>query len=228
MRDGWRPTLIFSDHRLFVDLIKPVLAEEGLAVVGQADFVQPGLAFLKSHRVEVVLLDQVMPPAKEDLIYARSGLATSYDVSLQAVVHIRQHYPQIKLILVTEDHDPYRCARFVRAGVHGIVCKPYSLKELRGVVRRVLKGVGLAVPAPLQQPLLAQLAQTTPVLTDQDVQVLRLVQLGLTNKAIAKKIGLRTNTIRNRVARLCKKLGVNTRLAAVARASEYGWLDVLY
>ncbi|MEK7783859.1 MAG: helix-turn-helix transcriptional regulator, partial [Chloroflexota bacterium] len=67
-----------------------------------------------------------------------------------------------------------------------------------------------------------------PVLSQKDVQVLRFIQLGLTNKAIAQKVGVGLHTVRNRFVRICKKLGANGRIEAITKATEYGFLDYYY
>lgn len=225
------PAIIISDHHLFADLITPVLGRMGVLVVHHSGFVKPGLAFLESHSVELVFIDQVMPTAErldEDDFYDRTGIATNYEIVLEAIAHIRKHYPVVKVIAVTEDREPARCARLIKAGAHGIVCKPCSLAECKSVIRRALYGISPAVPDALYQPLLDQLARPIPVLSQKDVQVLRFIQLGLTNKAIAQKVGVGLHTVRNRFVRICKKLGANGRIEAVTKATEYGFLDYYY
>lgn len=223
--------VIVTDHYLFADLVMPVLRRMGIVTVRHFDFVKPALTFLKSGHLELVVIDQVMPAASqsgEDATYDRTGIAISYEVVLRAITYIRKHHPSIKTVAVTEDHEPVRCARLVKAGVHGIVCKPYGLHEFRSVVRQVLNGVDSVVSQPLQPLLLAQLVHPMPALGQRELQILRLVQQGMANKTIAIKLDIKPNAVRNGFARICKKLQVRGRIEAIAKATEYGFLEYYY
>lgn len=220
--------ILISDQQLFIDLIRPVLNLNGIEVVAHFAYVKPGLKFLESTLIDLILIDQIMPATDgpgEDRVHDLARDAISYQVTLDAVVHIRRSYPSIKVIAVTEDREPVRCAQLLRAGVHGLVCKVYGLGEFVQVLKEVLDGTFPALPEPMQQPLLMQLTQTMPVLTKQEHRVLRLTQKGLTNQQIARKTGLRPTTVRNYLTRTYKKLGANARLDAVIKAMEYGLLD---
>ena len=223
--------IIISDQHLFVDLIAPILQQQGIWVIAQFDYVEPGLQFLKSHPVDVVFIDQIMPAVgglEEDEHPDHTGGANSYKITLDAIVHIRQEHPGARIIAVAEDRDPFRCAQLLRAGAHGLVCKLYGLEECRLVMNRVLGGASLAVPEAMYLSLLEQLAHPASRLTKQEHKILRLVQRGLSNREIAKEVGTAPNTVRNYLVHIYKKLGVRTRIDAVTKAFEYGLLDFRY
>jgi len=93
------------------------------------------------------------------------------------------------------------------------------------VLQAVLGGSSLALPEPMRQPLLVELARSALALTKQEHRILRMVQKGMPNQEIAAKTGIKPTTVRNHLARIYQKLNVSTRLEAVARAVELGLLD---
>jgi two-component system nitrate/nitrite response regulator NarL len=222
--------LIISDHQLFVDLIGPVLSGLSLRVVGRFGFVKPALEFLALRAARLVLLDYMMPVASgpgEDALYDKTGVAISSLVSRTAITVIRQAWPMTRVVVVMEERDPARCWRVIELGAHGVVCKPYGLSEFRYVIRRVLRGDAPVVPRSLA-PQLPGKSLAWPQLTPRAVQILSLIQQGQSNRRIARQLGLSETTIRNRFADICIKLGVHTRIEAIARATDLGILDFYY
>lgn len=220
--------LIADDHSLVREGMQAMLAREpGLEVVGEAENGRQALEMCRELRPDLVLMDVRMPKL--------DGMA--------ATQAIKEEYPSISVLIVTTHESPEYLMDAIRAGAAGYVLKDSTKQELLDAVRRVLDG-----ESPLNQELAMQLLQRLtdedrrqterPVesgkkrreerlaepLTDREVEVLRLLVLGKTNREVAQSLRLSLSTIKSHVQRLITKLGVSDRTQAAVRAVELGLL----
>jgi len=220
--------LIADDHSLVREGMRAMLAREpGLEVVGEAENGRQALEMCRELRPDLVLMDVRMPKL--------DGMA--------ATQAIKEEYPSISVLIVTTHESPEYLMDAIRAGAAGYVLKDSTKQELLDAVRRVLDG-----ESPLNQELAMQLLQRLtdedrrqterPVesgkkrreerlaepLTDREVEVLRLLVLGKTNREVAQSLRLSLSTIKSHVQRLITKLGVSDRTQAAVRAVELGLL----
>ncbi len=220
--------LIADDHSLVREGMRAMLAREpGLEVVGEAENGLQALEMCRELRPDLVLMDVRMPKL--------DGMA--------ATQTIKEEYPSISVLIVTTHQSPEYLMDAIRAGAAGYVLKDSTKQELLDAVRRVLDG-----ESPLNQELAMQLLQRLtdedrrhterPVesgkkrreerlaepLTDREVEVLRLLVLGKTNREVAQSLRLSLSTIKSHVQRLITKLGVSDRTQAAVRAVELGLL----
>ena len=220
--------LIADDHSLVREGMRAMLARDpGLEVVGEAENGRQALEMCRELRPDLVLMDVRMPKL--------DGMA--------ATQAIKEEYPSISVLIVTTHESPEYLMDAIRAGAAGYVLKDSTKQELLDAVRRVLDG-----ESPLNQELAMQLLQRLtdedrrqterPVesgkkrreerlaepLTDREVEVLRLLVLGKTNREVAQSLRLSLSTIKSHVQRLITKLGVSDRTQAAVRAVELGLL----
>jgi DNA-binding NarL/FixJ family response regulator len=169
---------------------------------------------VRTQRPDVVLMDIRMPNL--DGIEATRRLAAAAPA------------PRV-LILTTFDLDQY-VYEALRAGASGFLLKDASAEELLQAVRVVAAGEALLSPS-ITRRLIADYARRPPPnerpaaldeLTPRELEVLRLIARGLSNRDIARKLVLGDATIKTHVARIFAKLDLHDRTQAVVLAYETG------
>lgn len=186
--------LIIDDHPIVREGIKQLLesapAEQGLKVCGEAGHWQEVLALLRQQRVDLVLLDILMP--------GKNGLEI-----LKMIRHEKPRLPVIMLSMMDEDQYALRA---LKAGASGYLTKDLAPGLLLSAIDLVLKGsiyVSQAVADRLAGAL-SRPAEQPPheLLSDREYEVLRLIGAGQSIAQIAEKTCLSAKTIstyRNRI-----------------------------
>jgi DNA-binding NarL/FixJ family response regulator len=209
---------VVDDQTLVRQGIRSLLAlSDEIDVVADATDGDEALAVLEAHDVDVLLLDLRMP--------RRDGIAT-----LDALQARGKHVPVI--VLTTFDDDEL-ALNALRAGARGYLLKDVTLDQLVGAIRRVAAGGTLLQPALTDRLLRAVSGRGTDVtgiprpdrLTDRELDTLRLVAAGYSNREIASALHLAPGTVKNHVSNVLLKLGVRDRTRAVLRALDLGLLD---
>jgi DNA-binding NarL/FixJ family response regulator len=195
---------LIDDHEVVREGLRRMLAQcRDMTVVGDAESGESALILLPEIEVDVVVLDLSLPGAQ--------GL----DV-LRELVALADP-PRVLVLTVHDDPDLVRAC--LRSGAQGYVLKHTSRSELATAIRSVAGGdcfLGADVKdlvigsesAPAQQP----------VLSDRELEVLRLMATGLTNVEIGKRLYLSSDTVKSHLGNIYRKLGVDGRPAAVAAA----------
>jgi DNA-binding NarL/FixJ family response regulator len=207
--------LIADDQALVRTGFRVILnAEPDLEVVGEAADGRETIEAVRTQRPDVILMDIRMPNL--DGIEATRRLAAA------------AHAPRV-LILTTFDLDQY-VYEALRAGASGFLLKDASAEELLQAVRVVAAGEALLSPS-ITRRLIADYARRPPPnerpaaldeLTPRELEVLRLIARGLSNRDIARKLVLGDATIKTHVARIFAKLDLHDRTQAVVLAYETG------
>jgi DNA-binding NarL/FixJ family response regulator len=189
--------------------------EEDLEVVGEATDGQEALQMCRALKPDLVLMDVRMP--KSD--------------GLQATRAIKEEMPGVSVVMVTMHENPDYLLEAVRAGAAGYILKDAEGERLVGAVRRTLNGEspldeGLAMrllrSLAREQEQSSRAAPEAPALTAQELEVLRLLALGQTNREIARNILSSVSTVKAHVRRTISKLGVSDRTQAAVRAIQLG------
>jgi DNA-binding NarL/FixJ family response regulator len=213
--------LICDDHALFRRGLRMVLeGEPGVEVVGEADDGADAAVQAGDTAPDVVLMDVRMP--------GMSGI--------DATRKIAEVVPTAKIIMLTvsdEEEDLYEA---IKAGAAGYLLKEISIEEVGHAVRAVWAGQSLISPSMAGKLLtefttLARQADTrttvpTPTLTDRELEVLRLVAEGISNRAVATKLFISENTVKNHVRNILEKLHLHSRMEAVMFAVREKLLDI--
>jgi DNA-binding NarL/FixJ family response regulator len=209
---------IVDDQTLVRQGIRSLLAlSDEIEVVAEAADGDEALTTLDAVDVDVLLLDLRMP--------RRDGIAT-----LEALRARGSTVPV--LVLTTFDDDDLALAA-VRAGARGYLLKDVTLDQLVGAIHTVAAGGTLLQPALTDRLLRAVSERTSDVtgisgpvpLTDRELETLRLLAAGYSNREIASALHLATGTVKNHVSNVLLKLGVRDRTRAVLRALDLGLLD---
>jgi DNA-binding NarL/FixJ family response regulator len=141
---------------------------------------------------------------------------------ISAVQRIRARYPDLKILIVSAYDDDVYVHGLLSAGAHGYHLKNQPLSDLRLAVERVLAGERW-VSSPLVEKLLRpyETARSVVTLTARQREILRYLQEGLDNSAIAHRTGLSVKTVENHLTHLYRQLNVQSRLEAVNYVSQH-------
>src|SRR5918997_915507 len=214
--------LIADDHELLRTGISAMLTSDpDLEVVGEAEDGERAVELCRRLRPDLVLMDLSMP--------GMGGIA--------ATGVIKAEFPRVGVLVLTAHADQRRLLEAIRAGAAGYVLKGIGPSDLVGVVRRTLEG-----ESPVDQELIMRLVRrlaeeagprTDPTpehsaeplpepFTPRELEVLRLLPAGKTNREIARELHLSLSTVKKHLELLIFKLGVSDRTQAAVRAIELG------
>jgi two-component system NarL family response regulator len=213
--------MICDDHALFRrGLIMVLEAEDDIAVVAEAEDGEDAVSKAAEHVPDVVLMDVRMPGVD----------------GIEATRRIAEKVPTAKILMLTvsdEEEDLYEA---IKAGATGYLLKEVSIEEVAPAARAVVAGQSLISPSMASKLLgefsnLAKRAEErssvpTPRLTDRELEVLRLVAQGKSNREIAGDLYISENTVKNHVRNILEKLHLHTRMEAVMYAVREKLLDI--
>lgn len=200
--------LIVDNHAMISDAFQLLLGEqEGIEVVGTAATSSAALSAVATLRPDVILLDHCLPDV--------DGVVTATIITTTS--------PGISVILMIDAYDEATVAAALAAGCAGVVDKDRSWIELVAAIRAVHEGETAFSQADLRRilPRLRSTRSSRVVdLTDREREVLECITEGLSNRAIAERLEIAPNTIRNHVQRILYKLNVHSKLQAVIVANH--------
>ena len=207
--------LVADDHTLFRKGLRSLLENlTGMEVVGEAATGSEVVTLAEELVPDLVLMDIKMP-----------GLS-----GIEATKLILQENPHTGIILVTMYDDAESVFSGMRAGARGYVLKGADPQDLKHAIEAAYRGEVLLSPAIAAKLLhrfnrMGEPRQTGipyEELTPRELEVLRLVAEGLSNKEIASKLVLSEKTVKNRISNIFAKLRVNDRTQAVLHALRAG------
>ncbi len=208
--------LLADDQRLFREALALLLSvQDDVQVVGEAADGAQAVELAGRAAPDVVLMDLRMP--------VLDGPA--------ATRRIRANHPQVRVIALTTFDDDADVFAAIRAGAIGYLLKDASSEQLMEAVRAAVRGEsvlepGVAaklvsrvaqLPAPVADPLVAPLS-------GRELDVVRLLAGGRSNREIAAALFLAEGTVKNHVTSALAKLGARDRTQAALRARELGLL----
>jgi DNA-binding NarL/FixJ family response regulator len=201
--------LVVDDHPVVRDGIRGMLAgASGIEVVGEAGGGAEAVSLAESLSPDVVLMDLRMPGV--------DGVAAIREI-------VERRLRARVLVLTTYDTDR-EVLSAIEAGATGYLLKDAPRDELVRAVEATARGQAF-LSASVGALLMERVRSPEPeALTDRELEVLRLVASGATNKDIAERMFLSEATVKTHLLHVYAKLGVNDRAAAVAAAYERGLL----
>ena len=210
--------LVVDDQELFRRGLTMLLAaEDGIEVVGEAGDGVEGTSLAESAAPDVVLLDVRMPK--------RSGI--------EACLAIKEAVPSAKIIMLTVSDEEADLYEAVKSGASGYLLKDSSIEEVAQAVRVVADGQSLISPS-MAIKLIDEFKQMSKPekasgpglrLTERELDVLRLVAQGHSNKEIAARLYISENTVKNHVRNMLEKLQLHSRMEAVMYAVRENLLE---
>jgi two-component system, NarL family, response regulator DevR len=208
--------MIVDDHQIVREGLKAILQDDpDFEVVAESGSVE-GLAQLaRRTHPDIVLLDARMP-----------GVGGA-----DACRQLTAANPDLAVLIVSSYSDDQLVEECIRAGARGYVIKDIERLSLKDSVRAVYGGGGAVSPAIAAKVLnrlrtKEELASTEPSspLSHTQLEILRLIAAGFSNREIASRVHLSENTIKSHVQEIFRKLDVGNRVQAALKASKQGWL----
>lgn len=225
--------LIVDDHPLFRQGVRWALAaEEEVTVVGEAASAEDALAWLANvgpnQEPNVMLVDLNLP--------GMSGL--------ELTRNLRRQYPSLGVVMLSMHQNDEQAFNALRAGAAAYRSKDVKPKDLIEILRRVARGEYVINDVVLEEPRVAtrvlsqfrnlpQALSTLPdadfpiftPLSDREIEVLERIASGGSNKEIADSLGISTQTVKNHISSILRKLSLNDRTQAVLLALRRGWIE---
>ena len=209
--------VLVDDQTLVRQGIRSLLELSGdIEIVAEAPDGEEGLVAVRRERPDVVLLDVRMPK--------KGGIDVLRELQADG------NAPPA-ILLTTFDDDEVLLAG-MKAGARGYLLKDVSLEQLTGAIRTVAGGGTVIRPAITERVLRGlehvrrdfdALSPPDP-LTKREVEILRLMAGGYSNREIADALGTAEGTVKNHASSILSKLGVRDRTRAVLKALELGYI----
>ena len=210
-------TLLVDDQRLMREGLRILMElEPDVEIVGEAENGEAALKAYAELKPDVVLMDVRMP-----------GMD-----GVEATWRLRDRWPEARVIILTTFDDDEYVFEGLRAGALGYLLKDVSGSDLAEAVRTVAAGGALIQPS-VARKVVAEFARLAPPardagaglpepLSEREIEILRLLADGLTNRQIAGRLSLAEGTVKNYVTNILGKLGARDRTQAAIRARELG------
>jgi NarL family two-component system response regulator LiaR len=213
MRDTRIRVLVVDDHRIVREGIRSLMEDiEDIQVVGEARNGNEGVELVDSLNPDVVLMDLMMPQMD----------------GLEATRQITEKHPVTHVLVLTSFIADEKVFPAIKAGARGYLLKDTGSKELIDAIRKVHRGEPSLAPE-IAQKVLSEIRQpasgeqpTPEPLTERELQVLKLVAQGWSNKQIASELNISLHTVRTHVNRILSKLHLANRVQATLYALREG------
>lgn len=204
--------LIADDHPVVREGLSAMLSRQpDIEVVGEAENGRECVEKTRKLRPDIVLMDLRMPEMD----------------GVEAMRQIAATNPEVRfIVLTTYDNDEY-IFKGIEAGARAYLLKDSPREELFKAIRAVHRGESLIQPAVAGKVLdrfaeLSRQVQAPEALSDREVEVVKLMAEGTSNKEIAVSLHISESTVKTHIQTIFQKLGVSDRTGAVTQAIRKG------
>ncbi len=213
--------LVVDDEALFRQIVRQAFAaHRWIRVVGEAADAEQALEQARRLQPHVVLMDLGLPGAD----------------GVEATRRLRAAVPSAAIVAVTASEDQESLVAALRAGAKGYVLKTTDYEQLVRSVEAAANGLGFLSPQ-LTLKLLDHLrhastegrsaaSEPAPELNERELQILRLVAQGASNRQIGDQLYLSVNTVRTYLTDILAQLGLQNRVQLAMYAMRHGLVDV--
>ena len=200
--------LSVDDHPLLRKGIAALLnTEPDMKLVAEASNGEEAIEMFRLHRPDVTLMDLQMP-----------GLN-----GIEAIHRILSEFPDARIVVLTTYHGDAQVLSALQAGARGYILKGHVHRELLETIHTVMEGRKRIPP-----DIAAELAEhaTDDALSPREIDVLRLIAVGNSNKEIADRLCIGEATVKSHVANILSKLGASDRSHAVTIGLKRGIIEL--
>ncbi len=214
-----------DDHPVFRGGLRALLElDDTIQVLGEAQDGPQALEMARALKPQVILMDVNLPVMN----------------GLQATRELTGDRSDAAVIILTAYHDDEQMLHAVRAGAYGYFPKEVAPSELLNAIRTVSRGNYVFNDEVLAKPQVANWLlhqfetmqvgaedapeETFRALSAREMEILKLITKGLSNKEIAKALGISRQTVKNHMTSILRKLAVNDRTQAAVYALRRGWI----
>lgn len=200
--------LTVDDHPLLRSGIETLVnAETDMKLVAEASNGQQAIELYRLHRPDVTLMDLQMPEVN----------------GAEAIAEIQSEFREARIIVLTTYRGDAQILRALKAGARAYLLKSQLHRELLETIRAVHAGQKRIPP-----DIAAELAEhaTDDALSSREIDVLRLIAAGNSNKLIADQLSIGEATVKSHVANILSKLSANDRAHAVTIGLKRGMIEL--
>jgi DNA-binding NarL/FixJ family response regulator len=200
--------LTVDDHPLLREGIAVLIkAESDMKLVAEASNGEEAIEQFRLHRPDVTLMDLQMPNLN----------------GTEAISRIRNEFPNAKIIVLSTYSGDVQVLRAIKAGARGYILKGHVGRELLEAIRSVHAGHKRIPPE-----IAAELAEHAgdDALSSREMDVLRLIASGNSNKQIADKLSIGETTVKSHITNILSKLDANDRAHAVTIGLQRGIIEL--
>jgi NarL family two-component system response regulator LiaR len=211
--------LIADDHAVVRDGTRQILAQEpDMEVVAEAADGAEAIRLAGGTKPNVAIIDIAMPGVD----------------GIEATKQIKALYPSVAVLILSAYDDDQFVFSLLEAGAAGYLLKSVRGRELIDAVRQVHAGESVLHPAIARKvlnrfvpaPGKASTRKPMEMLSDREIEVLKLATRGLSNQEIADELCLSLRTVQAHLGHIFNKLQVSSRTEAVVRALKEGWVTL--
>ncbi|MFV0374552.1 response regulator [Microbacterium sp.] len=213
--------LLVDDESMTREILRDYLtADPSLVVVGEASNGQVAIRQTEALQPDVILMDMQMP--------VLDGVG--------ATAQIHAEHPEVKILGLTSFSTDRYVVDLLRAGASGYIVKETKPREIIAaihtvlagesvlsaeVTRHVVRGLEESVPA-----LVTPSAELIDILTEKELEVIRLLARGMSNREMAGELFVTESTVKARFVKVMEKLGVRDRVQILVTAVQRGLVDL--
>lgn len=200
--------MIVDDHPIVRDGLKNMLLVfDDLELIGEAENGSAALALCQKNTPDVILMDILMP-VMDGILATRA---------------ILEHYPQVKIIILTSYPEDDLVQKSLEAGAIGYILKYSPIDALADAIRSVNSGRPTLAPEATHALIRAKTGPLKPGgdLSERELEVLGLIAQGLSNDEIAERLVISPATARHHVSACIQKLGAANRAQAASLAVRH-------
>ena len=213
--------LVADDQELYRRGLEVVLStEDDISMVAEASDGAEAVTRAEEFAPDVVLMDIRMPRVD----------------GIEAARRIKELVPSTRIIMLTVSDEDTHLYDAIKAGANGYLLKDIAIEEVPSSIRRVFAGESLISPS-MASKLLTEFTNVSkkleqrqqlahPSLTAREVEVLRFVAKGMSNREIAEELYISENTVKNHVRNILEKLHLHSRMEAVLYAMRERIIDL--
>jgi DNA-binding NarL/FixJ family response regulator len=211
--------LLAEDHKVVREGTRRLLeSQSDFEVVGEASDGIEAIELAKKWKPQIIIMDVYMPRLN----------------GIEATKQIKALYPNMAILVLTGYDDDEYVFALLEAGAAGYLLKESSGEELIDAIRQVMTGEPVLHPkimkkvlnrlrAPVEE---ASTQTSSEVLSDREMEVLRLAATGMSNMEIANSLTLSVRTVQTHLRSIFNKLGVGSRSEAIVYGLKKGWLTL--
>jgi len=181
--------------------------ESDMTLVGEASNGREAIQQFRLHHPDITLMDIQMPELN----------------GLDALIAIRNEFPEAKVVMLTTYAGDVQILRALKAGAQGYLLKNSLHRDLLGTIRAVYTGKKALSP---EATYAIAEHGTDDALTPREIDVLRLIAAGNSNKRVADKLSIGEASVKSHVENILSKLGANDRTHAVTIALKRGIIEL--
>ena len=200
--------LAVDDHPVLREGLENMIgSQDDLSLVAQAGTGEEAIALFKQHKPDITLMDLRLPDMN----------------GIDAIIAIREEFPGARIIVLTTYLGDVQALRALKAGAQGYLLKATLRLDLLYTIRSVHAGK-TRIPREVASELAAHAMDDT--LTPRELDVLRAVSAGCSNKMVADRLEISEDTVKGHIRNILSKLSANDRTHAVTIALRRGFLEL--